>query len=152
MRLSIITGAVLASLTGMAIAVQSTISSRVGAQIGDFRTGVLTNLMGGVIAGGLMLVWLLKDGPAEWKVPPAVIGLTALSGFLGVLIVTGISFSLQRAGVAAGLAGVIFGQLVLSTLIDSLGIGGAEPIPFTVARAAGLLSAGFGVYLLLPKG
>ena len=152
MRLSIITGAVLASLTGMAIAVQSTISSRVGTQIGDFRTGVLTNLMGGVIAGGLMLVWLLKEGPADWKIPPAVIGLTALSGFLGVLIVTGISFSLQRAGVAAGLAGVIFGQLVLSTLIDSLGIGGAEPIPFTLVRAAGLLAAGFGVYLLLPKG
>ncbi|HDD54717.1 MAG TPA: hypothetical protein ENG59_00555 [Chloroflexi bacterium] len=152
MRLSIITGAVLASLTGMAIAVQSTISSRVGAQIGDIRTGILTNLLGGVIAGGLMLVWLLKDGPAEWKVPPAVIGLTGLSGLLGVLIVTGISFSLQRAGVAAGLAGVIFGQLVISTLIDSLGIGGAEPIPFTLIRAAGLLTAGLGVYLLLPKG
>jgi uncharacterized membrane protein YdcZ (DUF606 family) len=99
-----------------------------------------------------MLVWLLRDGPGSWKVTPVLIGFTALSGFLGVLIITGISFSLQRAGVAAGLAGVIFGQLVLSTLIDSLGIGGVEPIPFTVARAAGLLSAGFGVYLLLPKG
>lgn len=152
MRLSIITGAVLASLTGMAIAIQSTISSRVGAQIGDVRTGILTNLMGGVIAGGLMLIWLLREGPESWKVTPVLIGFTALSGFLGVLIITGISFSLQRAGVAAGLAGVIFGQLVLSTLIDSLGIGGVEPIPFTVARAAGLLSAGFGVYLLLPKG
>lgn len=152
MRLSIITGAVLASLTGIAIAIQSTISSRVGAQIGDIRTGILTNLMGGVIAGGLMLVWLLLYGPGSWKVTPTLIGFTALSGFLGVLIITGISFSLQRAGVAAGLAGVIFGQLVLSTLIDSLGIGGVEPIPFTVARAAGLLSAGFGVYLLLPKG
>ena len=152
MRLSIITGAVIASLTGAAIALQATISSRVGAQIGDIRTGILTNLMGGIIAGGLMLVWLLRDGPAEWKLPAAIVGFTALSGLLGVLIITGISFSLQRAGIAAGLAGVIFGQLLLSSLIDSLGIGGAEPIPFTMIRGTGLLVTGIGVYLLLPRG
>lgn len=151
MKLSIITGGLLASLTGMAIAVQSTISSRVGAQIGDIRTGILTNLMGGLIAGGMMLFWLLREGPESWKVPPVVVGFTLVSGFLGVLIITGISFSLQRAGVAAGLAGVIFGQLVISTLIDSLGIGGVEPIPFSMARGIGLLATGLGVYLLLPK-
>jgi transporter family-2 protein len=152
MRLSIITGGILATLTGVAIAVQSTISSRVGTQIGDIRTGILTNLMGGLIAGGMMLIWLVREGPESWQVPPLVIGFTALSGFLGILIITGISFSLQRAGVAAGLAGVIFGQLVLSSLIDSLGIGGADPIPFTLARGVGLVVTGFGVFLLLPKG
>lgn len=152
MKLSIITGGILAALTGMAIAIQATISSRVGTQIGDIRTGILTNLMGGVLAGGMMLIWLLKDGPESWKLPPIVFGVTALSGLLGILIITGISFSLQRAGVAAGLAGVIFGQLLLSSVIDSLGIGGADPIPFTISRVAGLLVTGFGVYLLLPKG
>ena len=151
MRLSIITGVVIATLTGIAIAVQSTITSRVGAQIGDVRTGILTNTLGGVIAGGLMLVWLLRDGPEAWKVPPVLMGATALSGLLGILIITGISFSLQRAGVAAGLAGVIFGQLVLSTMIDSIGIGGVEPIPLTWMRILGLLVTGLGVYLLLPK-
>jgi len=151
MRLSIITGAVLATLTGMSIAVQSTITSRVGAQLGDIRTGILTNTMGGVIAGGMMLVWLLREGPEIWKVPPVLIGATAVSGLLGVLIVSGISFSLQRAGVAAGLAGVIFGQLLLSSVIDSLGIGGVDPIPFSLTRVLGLLVTGFGVYLLLPK-
>jgi len=151
MRLSILTGAVIATLTGIAIAIQSTITSRVGAQIGDMRTGLLTNTLGGVLAGGLMLAWLLREGPAAWKVPPLLIGFTALSGLLGILIITGISFSLQRAGVAAGLAGVIFGQLVISTIIDSFGLGGAEPVPLTLIRVFGLLATGFGVYLLLPK-
>jgi len=151
MRLSIITGAALAALTGIAIAIQSTISSRVGTQIGDIRTGILTNTMGGVIAGGMMLVWLLLAGPETWKIPPVLIGATAVSGLLGVLIVTGISFSLQRAGVAAGLAGVIFGQLFLSAVIDSFGVGGVDPIPITLTRILGLLVTGFGVYLLLPK-
>ncbi len=151
MRLSIVTGAVIAALTGISIAVQSTITSRVGAQIGDIRTGLLTNTLGGAIAGGLMLVWLLRDGPEAWKVPPVLVGATALSGLLGILIITGISFSLQRAGVAAGLASVIFGQLVLSAVIDSFGFGGAEPIPLTITRIFGLLAMVFGVYLLLPK-
>jgi len=151
MRLSIITGALVALLTGIAIAVQSTMTSRVGGIIGDIRTGILTNTMGGIAAGSLMLFWLLREGPEVWKVPPVVIGVTALSGILGVLIITGISFSLQRAGVAAGLASVILGQLVISFIVDSLGIGGVEPIPISSARILGILVSAFGVYLLLPK-
>ncbi len=151
MRLSIITGAIIALLTGIAIATQSTITSRVGAQLGDVRTGVLTNTMGGLIAGSMMLVWILREGPETWRVPLPLLGATALSGLLGILIITGISFSLQRAGVAAGLASVILGQLLLSTIIDSIGLGGVDPIPLTISRIAGLLLTGFGVYLLLPK-
>ena len=152
MRLSIITGALVALLTGIAIAVQSTMTSRVGGIIGDIRTGILTNTLGGIAAGSLMLIWLLREGPEVWKIPPVVIGVTALSGILGVLIITGISFSLQRAGVAAGLASVILGQLVISFMVDSLGIGGVEPIPISATRILGILVSGFGVYLLLPKG
>ncbi len=98
MRLSIITGALVALLTGIAIAMQSTMTSRVGSIIGDIRTGILTNTMGGIVAGSLMLFWLLREGPEVWKVPPVVIGLTTLSGLLGVLIVTGISFFLEKVG------------------------------------------------------
>ena len=152
MKLSIITGALVALLTGIAIAVQSTVTSRVGGIIGDIRTGILTNTMGGIVAGSLMIVWFLREGPQVWKIPPIVIGVTALSGILGVFIITGISFSLQRAGVAAGLASVILGQLALSFIIDSLGIGGVEPIPISATRILGIVVAGFGVYLLLPRG
>jgi transporter family-2 protein len=151
MRLSIITGAIFALMTGIAIAAQATITSRVGALLGDVRTGLLTNTLGGLIAGSLMLVWVLREGPEVWRVPLPLIGVIAVSGVLGILIITGISFSLQRAGVAAGLAGVILGQLLLSTVIDTIGLGGADPIPLTLSRIAGLILAGFGVYLMLPK-
>lgn len=151
MKLSILIGALVALLTGIAIAVQSTMTSRVGSLIGDFRTGILTNSMGGIAAGSLMLIWLLREGPETWKVPPIALGITAISGILGILIITGISFSLQRAGIAAGLASVILGQLALSMVIDTVGLGGAEPIPLTTARILGLGITGVGVYLLLPK-
>lgn len=129
MKLSILIGALVALLTGIAIAVQSTMTSRVGSLIGDFRTGILTNTMGGIAAGSLMLIWLLREGPETWKVPPIALGITAISGILGVLIITGISFSLQRAGIAAGLASVILGQLALSMVIDTVGLGELNRFP-----------------------
>lgn len=129
MKLSILIGALVALLTGIAIAVQSTMTSRVGSLIGDFRTGILTNTMGGIAAGSLMLIWLLREGPETWKVPPIALGITAISGILGILIITGISFSLQRAGIAAGLASVILGQLALSMVIDTVGLGELNRFP-----------------------
>lgn len=151
MKTSIIIGAIGALLTGMAIGTQATITSRLGSLIGDVRTGLFTNFIGGVIAGLLVLALFIRDGSQVWKIPGLIYGLIALSGLLGIFIITGISFSLQRAGIAAGLATVIFGQLVLSTIIDSFGIGGVEPVPFSMQRLLGLVAIAIGVFLLLPR-
>lgn len=152
MKTSIITGALVALLTGLAIGTQATISGRIGAIIGEFRTSLLSNFLGGVVAGLFVLMVLLRDGARVWKVPGAIVGVLALSGTLGIFIIMGISFSLQRAGIAAGLATIILGQLAFSFLIDSLGVGGVAPIPLSMQRFAGLIVTAIGVYLLLPKG
>jgi len=150
-KTSIITGALVALITGLAIAVQSTLTSRAGSMIGDVRTGIFTNLMGGITAGAFLIVMVLQGGVNTLKIPWLVVGITALAGMFGVLIVSGISFSLQRAGIAAGLASVILGQLALSFLIDTLGIGGVEPIPLSISRILGILVTALGVFLLLPR-
>lgn len=151
MKSSIIVGAIGALFTGLAIGVQATITSRAGGMIGDIRTGLITNFLGGALAGAIILLLFLREGPQTWKIPGTVTVFVALSGLLGIFIITGISFSLQRAGIAAGLATVILGQLILSIIIDSFGIGGVEPIPFSTQRILGLLITGFGVFLLLPR-
>lgn len=73
------------------------------------------------------------------------------AGLLGILIVTGVSFSLQRAGIAAGLATIILGQMLVSIIVDTRGIGGAVPIPLSFRRITGILLLSVSVYLLLPK-
>lgn len=151
MNITTLIGALGALLTGMAISIQSTITSRAGAILGDVRTGLLTNFLGGMLAGILVLIFLWREGVQAWKVPGTILVFIALSGTLGIFIITGISFSLQRAGVAAGLATVILGQLILSVVIDRIGIGGAEAIPFSVQRISGLIIMAVGVYLLLPR-
>lgn len=152
MRTSIISGALVALLTGLAIGTQATISSRAGGIIGEVRTGLLTNFLGGIVAGALVLAFFLREGSGAWKVSWVIVLTLMLSGILGIFIITGISYSLQRAGIAAGLATIILGQLAFSFLIDSLGVGGVEPVPVSLQRVVGIGITAVGVYFLLPKG
>ena len=100
-----------------------------------------------------MLVTLLVfvNGKSYAKAPPTAWLLLVIAGTLGIMIITGISFSLQRTGIAAGLATVIFGQLLVSLIADARGWGGAAPIPVTLPRIFGLIIIAAGVVLFLPK-
>ena len=151
MRSTLIIGAFIALATGVAIGVQSTISSRVGSLIGGVRTGLLTNLVGGVLAGAIVLILVVSQGRSSWQLPSPAVIMLIVSGSLGILIITGVSFSLQRTGVAAGLATIILGQLVISGIVDTRGIGDVEPIPLTFQRVLGFAVMILGVYLLMPK-
>jgi len=151
LRTAIIVGAFSALATGVAIGVQATLTSRVGGIIGNIRTGLLTNFLGGVIAGVVVLILFWQQGSGAWKIPTTTIVMVAISGTLGILIITGLSFSLQRAGVAAGLATIILGQLIVSVIVDTRGIGNVEPIPLTIQRVVGLFVMAAAVYLLMPR-
>jgi len=70
-------GALGALATGVAIGVQSALVSRTGALIGDIRTGLMTNLIGGLIAGGLVLMLILSQGKSSMQ----------LSGTAGIMLV-----------------------------------------------------------------
>lgn len=140
-----------ALMTGIAIGVQATFSGRVGSSIGDVQTGILTNLVGGVVAGLILALVLIARGTGLLQLTSREVIMLVSSGILGILIITGISFSLQRAGVAAGLATVILGQMVVSAIVDTIGVGGAEPIQLSMQRVVGLALMAASVYFLVPK-
>lgn len=151
MKTVLILGAFCALATGVAIGVQATLTSRAGDIIGNLRTGLLTNFLGGVLAGVVILILFLQQGSSSWKIPTTTLAMVAVSGTLGIMIITGISFSLQRAGVAAGLATIILGQLIVSVIVDTRGIGNVEPIPLTIQRIGGLFMMAAAVYMLMPR-
>jgi len=147
----VLLGIFTALVTGIAIGVQSTLSGRIGALIGSFQTGVLMNAIGGMIAALIFIVLLIAKGKGFWQLPATSLVMLVIAGALGILIITGVSFSMQKAGVAVGLATIILGQMVVSLIADAKGWGGGEPIPVTLPRVMGLLVIAVGVYLLLPK-
>ena len=144
-------GTVGALLTGAAIGIQATLSSRSGAMIGPIRTGLFTNVLGGLAALVVLGVVVAFGWQERGPVPAQAIKMMVAAGIAGVFIVVGISFSLQYTGITAGLAAVILGQMTISAVVDSLGVGGAEPIPLSGVRIAGLLVMAVSVYLLLPR-
>jgi uncharacterized membrane protein YdcZ (DUF606 family) len=137
--------------TGIAIGIQATLTSRAGTIIGPIRTGLITNIAGGVfalVALGIAFALPIRE---TGDIPSRAIAMMLLAGFFGVFIVVGVSFSLQRTGVTAGLATIILGQMFVSTIVDTTGWGGAEPIPLTLSRVGGLLVMALAVYMLLPR-
>lgn len=151
--------------TGAAIATQSTLSGKAGALIGPVRTGLLINAAGGSMAllvlAGLLLVYGREffgtplfgsvDGP-KGAISNSVFLITAAAGFLGILIIVGISFAVQAAGITAGLSAVILAQLVVGMVIDSSGFASVGVIAADPRRIIGVLVMALGVYLLVPKG
>ena len=151
MKSALLIGVIAAIIAGIAISIQSTFSTRVGALIGPIRTGLFTNVFGGTVAlvilGATMIIPIGEKG----DIPSRAALLLFLSGLFGVFIIMGVSFSFQRTGVTAGSASVILGQLLISTIIDASGWGGAEPIPIDFNRILGLIVMAVAVYLLLPR-
>ncbi len=63
----------------------------------------------------------------------------------------GISFSISRAGMAAGLAAVIFGQFLFGVIANTMGLAGLAPIPLDLRRIIGLAVMAGSVIMLLPE-
>ena len=151
MKNAIFLGAVSALATGVLIGIQSFFSGHSGTAVGPFATGLWTNFLGGALAGILILITLTFFSNESIKISRPIIFVTFISGALGILIIMGIAFAISKAGVAAGLAGTIFGQFLFGILADSFGWGGIDPIPLDSRRVFGLIFMAIAIILLLPK-
>jgi len=151
MKNLIIVGGITAAITGVFIGIQSMFSGRAGQVIGPINTGFWTNFLGGCLAGLLILGVGLVKGFDAVKISSPAAGMVLLSGALGIFIIMGVSFSISKTGLAAGMATIILGQLLFGTLSDTFGWGGLEPIPLDARRIMGLLTMVLAVFLLFPK-
>ena len=151
MKNVILIGGVSALTTGVIIGLQSMLSGRAEGIIGAVNTGFWTNFLGGSLAGLLMLIVGAIAGFDTVKITRPALAPVLISGALGIMIIMGVSFSISRAGVAAGLATMLWGQMAFGALADSLGWGGIEPIPLDIKRILGLALMAVSILLLLPK-
>jgi len=151
MKNEIIIGGLTAIVTGAFISMQALLSGRAGQIIGPINTGFWTNFLGGSIAGLLILSIGAFRGFETVKITAAALPIVAIAGMLGIMIIMGVSFSTARAGVAAGLSAIMFGQLVFGTLADTFGWGGSQPIPLDARRIVGLAVMAVAIFLLMKR-
>ena len=151
MKNVVLLGAVSALSTGIMIGIQSFLSGRAGTEIGPFRTGLWTNFLGGMLAGIFILTVLTFSGIEKIRISQPVFIINLVSGALGIFIIMGVAFAISNAGIAAGLAGTIFGQFLFGVVADTFGWSGTAPIPLDLRRVIGLVFMAVSVFLLLPR-
>ncbi|WP_420640509.1 DMT family transporter [Candidatus Leptofilum sp.] len=136
--------------SGLAIGIQGTLNNWAGKLVGPIGNGLLVNAVGGLIAVLLILITgmrYINNYQTISSAAPYII----FSGILGIGIISGISFSLPRIGIAAGLAVLIFGQMLIGIFVDTLGLNGGQAIPLSLYRIAGLFLLFLSVWFLIPR-
>ena len=151
MKNVIVIGGLGAFATGIAITLQAYLSGRAGNLIGPIKTGLWTNFLGGALAGFIILAIRFFSKDTSSSLTQNAFVMILISGALGIIIITGIAFSINLAGVTAGVAAIFLGQMVLSTIVDTIGWGGVETIPLDSRRIIGLIIMSISVVLLLPR-
>jgi transporter family-2 protein len=139
----------LTAVAGVAAALQASINAALGRRIGTLEAATFQTIVAVIIFVGLTLAARQTvGGVADALREPAWLW---LSGVMGVIIITSLTFAPNRIGVLAFAAILIAGQLITSIFIDHYGLFGLERIGFTWERALGLALLAGGAFLVLRR-
>ena len=141
--------AVLSLSAGLSAAVQVAIFGRFGDRVGTLPSFAFSCAVTAVIAAGVLVIGQRSLGgyAAAWAAPRWL----WIGGVLGAFIVFSITLAAPRIGTFATLALIIAGQLTLGTIIDRFGLFGAEQIPLSPYRVAGIVLLAAGALLALKR-
>ena len=137
--------------SGLMIGIQSTFFTIIGRAIGPARASLVLNAVGGVLAGLILISAIALQGREHWNIPRSALLSATISVAMGMFIIMGIAFSFQRMGVAAGIATLFLGQMLIGVIVDTLGGAGGETIPLDLRRVLGLIIMSIAVALLMPR-
>lgn len=143
-----LTGVAVAVGSGLAIGIQATLFTLVGRSIGPVRASLILNVTGGIVAGIILLAVLGIGGNKHWHISRSTLVIAVIAVTLGLFIITGATLAFQRTGVAAGIAAMFLGQMLIGVVVDALGLAGAEAIPLDPRRLLGLAIMAVAIVLL----
>lgn len=144
---------VVALACGLGVGTQASLNNAAGRLAGPILTGLLVNFLGGAASGLVLAAIYLRQGVSFLSaIRGSTFNILVLAGLLGIAIISGAAYALPRIGVAAGLAAVIVGQMVVAIIVDTLALVGGQPIPLSWIRIGGLAFLALGTWMILPKG
>jgi transporter family-2 protein len=128
---------------GIAVGLQSPMASMITQRLGVFESVFIIHIGGALLA--LIPILIYSGGKlGQWRsVPWYALG----AGVFGLIVIGAISYMIPRVGVAAAIVTVVAGQLLVSTILDHLGLLGAMGRPLDGTRAIGLAVVLVGVWL-----
>jgi transporter family-2 protein len=143
-------GAIIAAATGGIFGIVTTIEGAIGRTVGAINASLIEHVFAAMIAIPAVII-LFARGNITWDNTRAILPMSALAGVLVIIGVAGVAFSMSRVGVTAGNMAMLFGQMTIAVLIDTIGVAGYDKVPLTLPRVAGLVLMIAGVYLTLQR-
>jgi bacterial/archaeal transporter family-2 protein len=143
MELILISGLV-SLLGGIAVGLQGPLSSIIGQNIGILESVFIVHLGGAVLAGFL----LLFSGGGNLSAWRSVPWYALMAGFLGLLVISSVNFSIPRIGVSATIAFMVTAQLLVSMALDHYGLLEVASKAVTPTRFLGAAALIFGTWLI----
>jgi transporter family-2 protein len=143
-------GVIVASITGGIFGVVTSIEGTIARSVGAINASLIEHVFTAFIAVPAVIV-LFARGNLSWDNTREILPISAVGGVLVLIAVAGVAYSMTRVGVTAGNMAMLFGQMTIAVIIDTIGIGGYDKVPLTLPRIAGLVLMVLGVYLVLPR-
>lgn len=140
---------VAAGVAGALMAVQGTLNSVLAKVVGLLEASFVVQVLGGVTAA--LLLYLFRLGQGSMAAVGGAPWYSLLGGPIGLAIVYGVAFGIGQAGVARATTAIIIGQVSTAVLIDSLGLFGAEMVPFRWTKLAGVVLLAVAGWLMLRR-
>jgi bacterial/archaeal transporter family-2 protein len=143
---TVIVAVIVAVLGGLSVALQGPLTSVMSQRIGVMESVFIVHLGGAIAAGLLLLVGLRSGHLDQWRsVPWYALG----AGLFGLVILSAVSYTIPRLGVAVTVTLVVVVQLFLSALLDHFGLLQDQVRPFDLSRLMGLIALLVGTWLLV---
>ena len=143
-------GVIVAAVTGGVFGVVTTVEGYISRSVGAINASLIEHVFAAMVAVPAV-IYLFARGNLTWDNTREIMPISAIAGVLVLVAVAGVAYAMPRTGVAAGNMAMLFGQMTVAVIIDSIGIAGYDKVPFTLPRIAGLALMVIGVYLVLPR-
>jgi len=128
---------------GLAVGMQGPLASIMTQRMGAIESSFIVHAGGALLSLALLL--LIGGGKmAQWRSVPWY---ALLAGFFGLVVLSAVSYTIPRIGVAAAIVSIVAGQIVLSAVLDHFGWLGAAVRPLDAPRLLGLGVVMLGVWL-----
>lgn len=140
-------GFLYALIAGAAMSLQGVMNTRLGDKAGVLETNAFVQLVGFVLAFLIALFFGKGDirqmGQAPWY--------SWLGGVLAPVITVMVMLSISGLSPTVAISTILLSQLTVAALIDAFGWLGAEKLPFTWQKIAGVALMVVGVLLMKWK-
>lgn len=141
-------GIIFSIIAGLFIGLQNVFNARISEKIGTIETTVVVHGIGLAVAILAMLLW----GDRNFKGLKELNKLYLLGGAIGVVVVFCVTKGVTLLGTTYAVAIQIITQLIVSTIIDTKGLFGAQRIQFNYTKPLGIVIMILGIIVFKSRG